>query len=146
MQADRKLTTIISAPTLTTDDKQAIIQELQKIAGADKGDILKNFLTTLAENNRLGVLEAVCEKFGTLMGAHRGEIDLIINSAQVGFIYLGNLLRGVGKLNDSQELDNKTISRLEKAIAKSEFSQGEKLKVIANVSIPGIFYREKVPC
>ena len=55
-------------------------------------------------------------------------------------------MRGVGKLNDSQELDNKTISRLEKAISKSEFSQGKKLKVIANVSIPGIFYREKVPC
>jgi len=85
LKNDRKLTTIIGAPTLTTSDKQEIVAELQKLAGgADKGDILKNFLNTLAENNRLGALEGVCEKFGTLMGAHRGELELNITSAQVG--------------------------------------------------------------
>ena len=84
LKNDRKLTTIIGAPTLTTADKQEVVNELQKLAGgADKGDILKNFLSTLAENNRLGTLEGVCEKFGTLMGAHRGELELNITSAQV---------------------------------------------------------------
>lgn len=34
---------------------------------------------------------------------------------------------------DEQELDAKTISRLEKAVAKSEFSQGKKLKIVAKV-------------
>ena len=88
LQADRKLTTIISAPTLTPADKQMIVGELQKIAGgADKGDILKNFLATLAENNRLGVLGGVCDKFATLMGAHRGEMELNITSAQVCFFF-----------------------------------------------------------
>jgi F-type H+-transporting ATPase subunit O len=53
------------------------------VAGSDKGDILKNFLNTLAENNRLGLLEGVVDKFATLMSAHRGEIELIITSAQV---------------------------------------------------------------
>ncbi|BCR88293.1 F1F0 ATP synthase subunit 5 [Aspergillus chevalieri] len=115
LKNDRKLTTIIGAPTLTTADKQEIVAELQKLAGgADKGDILKNFLNTLAENNRLGALEGVCEKFGTLMGAHRGELELNITSAQ--------------------DLDNKTISRLEKAVSKSEYSQGKKLKVVTNVN------------
>lgn len=33
-----------------------------------------------------------------------------------------------------QELDSKTISRLEKAVAKSEYSQGKKLKVVTKVS------------
>lgn len=33
-----------------------------------------------------------------------------------------------------QELDAKTISRLEKAVAKSEFSQGKKLKVVTKVN------------
>ncbi|RAK97231.1 F1F0 ATP synthase subunit 5 [Aspergillus ibericus CBS 121593] len=114
LKADRKLTTIISAPTLTASDKQQIVQELQKVAGgADKGDILKNFLATLAENNRLGLLEGICEKFATLMGAHRGEIELNITSAQ--------------------ELDTKTVNRLEKAVSKSEYSQGKKLKVITKV-------------
>lgn len=83
LKADQKLIKILGAPTLSNADKQQIIAELQKVAGADKADILKNFLVTLAENNRLGVLEGVCEKFGTLMSAHRGEIELNITSAQV---------------------------------------------------------------
>lgn len=32
-----------------------------------------------------------------------------------------------------QELDAKTLTRLEKAVAKSEYSQGQKLKVVAKV-------------
>lgn len=83
LKADPKLVTILGAPTLSQADKQEIIKELHKLAGADKGDILKNFLQTLAENNRLGSLEGVCEKFNTLMGAHRGEVELNITSAQV---------------------------------------------------------------
>ncbi|KAL2785734.1 ATP synthase delta subunit-domain-containing protein [Aspergillus keveii] len=114
LKADSKLTGILSTPTLTVSDKQAIVTELQKVAGADKGDILKNFLATLAENNRLGLLGGVCEKFAALMSAHRGEIELIITSAQ--------------------ELDNKTLNRLEKAVSKSEFSQGKKLKVVPKVN------------
>lgn len=113
LKADPKLTGIISTPTLTVADKQTIVTELQKVA-ADKGDIVKNFLGTLAENNRLGLLNEVVEKFGALMSAHRGEIELVITSAQ--------------------ELDNKTINRLEKAVAKSEFSQGKKLKVVPKVN------------
>ncbi|KAJ5671028.1 ATP synthase subunit 5, partial [Penicillium longicatenatum] len=114
IKADKKLTTILGAPTLSNADKAQIVQELQKVAGADKADILKNFLETLAENNRLGSLEGVCEKFGTLMSAARGEIELSITSAQ--------------------DLDTKTISRLEKAVAKSEYSQGKKLKVVTKVN------------
>jgi F-type H+-transporting ATPase subunit O len=47
---------------------------------------VKNFLTTLAENNRLGALEGVCEKFGQLMSAHKGEVELIVTSAAVSEI------------------------------------------------------------
>ncbi|KAL4968523.1 F1F0 ATP synthase subunit 5 [Aspergillus stella-maris] len=114
LKADPKLEGIISTPTLSNADKQAIVTELQKVAGADKGDLLKNFLGTLAENNRLGLLSEVVEKFTTLMSAHRGEIELVITSAQ--------------------ELDNKTLNRLEKAVSKSEFSQGKKLKVVSQVN------------
>ncbi|KAJ5925058.1 ATP synthase subunit 5 [Penicillium verhagenii] len=114
IKADKKLVTILNAPTLTNADKAQIVQELQKVAGADKADILKNFLQTLAENNRFGSLEGVCEKFAVLMSAARGEIELSITSAQ--------------------ELDTKTINRLEKAVAKSEFSQGKKLKIVTKVN------------
>ena len=57
------------------------------MGGADKGDTVKNFLKTLADNNRLGLLQGVCEKFGTLMGAARGEVDLTVTSAQVTLFY-----------------------------------------------------------
>ncbi|KAB8067618.1 ATP synthase delta subunit-domain-containing protein [Aspergillus leporis] len=112
-KADRRLTGLISAPTLTGSDKSLIIQELQKVTG-DKGDVIKNFLVTLAENNRLGLLEGICEKFATLMGAHRGEIELNITSAQ--------------------DLDKKSITRIEKAVSQSPLSQGKKLKVVTKVN------------
>ncbi|CAG8294718.1 unnamed protein product [Penicillium salamii] len=114
LKADKKLVNILGAPTLSNADKKSIVEELAKVAGADKAGIVQNFLETLAENNRLGSLNGVCEKFGTLMGAHRGEIDLNITSAQ--------------------ELDAKTLTRLEKAVSKSEYSQGQKLKVVAKVN------------
>ncbi len=81
---DPKLPQILTVPTLTPSDKSQIVQELQKHTGSlDKADTVKNFLKTLADNNRLGILEGVCEKFTTLMGAARGEVDLTITSASV---------------------------------------------------------------
>ena len=81
---DAKLSTILHAPSLSTSDKQQIVQELTKHIGQqDKEGVVKNFLSTLAENNRLGVLEGVVEKFGVLMGAHRGEVELTVTSAAV---------------------------------------------------------------
>lgn len=60
------------------------MQELQKhLGGADKDGVVKNLLTTLAENNRLGALKGIVEKFGVLMGAHRGEVELTVTSAAV---------------------------------------------------------------
>lgn len=65
------------------------------MGGVDKGDTVKNFLKTLAENNRLGILEGVCEKFTVLMGAARGEVDLTVTSAAVSTT-TGAGLRGEG--------------------------------------------------
>jgi hypothetical protein len=87
---DPKLGTILQAPTLSASDKSQIITELQKHAGSG-GDVIKQFLQTLAENNRLGVLERVCEKFAVLMSAHKGEVEMIVTSAAVSF------LSGVGE-------------------------------------------------
>lgn len=80
---DAKLNEVLHAPSLTPADKQGIVKELEKHISADKEGLVKNFLTTLAENNRLGVLEGVTEKFAVLMGAHRGEIELVVTSAAV---------------------------------------------------------------
>ncbi|KAI9885094.1 MAG: ATP synthase F0 subcomplex subunit OSCP atp5 [Watsoniomyces obsoletus] len=111
---DHKLPAILAAPTLTPSDKSQIVQELIKhtgLGGTDKNnETIRNFLKTLAENNRLGVLQGVCEKFGTLIGVHRGEVELVVTSAA--------------------PLDNRTLSRLESAISKSDLvGPGKKLKV-----------------
>lgn len=83
-QKDEKLATIMTAPTLSAEDKSQIIAELQKHTGAtDKSNTVKHFLETLAENNRLSLLKGVCEKFVELMGAARGEVELTITSATV---------------------------------------------------------------
>src|SRR5271156_2361416 len=69
---------------MTEGDKSQIVAELEKhTGGTDKGGTVKNFLNTLAENNRLGILENVCDNFEKLMSAHRGEIELTITSAAV---------------------------------------------------------------
>lgn len=84
LKQDPKLNTLIGAPTLKAEDKAQIVAELDKqTGGADKSGTVKNFLNTLAENNRLGLLEGVCEKFAELTSASKGEIELRITSAQV---------------------------------------------------------------
>lgn len=81
---DSKLSEILAAPSLSPSDKSQIIAEIQKSIGVqDKGDTVKNFLQTLAENNRLSVLEGAAEKFGVLMSAYKGEVELVVTSAAV---------------------------------------------------------------
>ncbi|KAL8820589.1 MAG: hypothetical protein Q9191_007485 [Dirinaria sp. TL-2023a] len=112
---DAKLQSILGAPTLTQSDKSQIVQELQRHMGSiDKGETVKNFLKTLADNNRLGILEGICEKFDVLMGAAKGELELVVQSAS--------------------KLEPKMLQRLESAVAKSEYSQGKKLKVVTKIN------------
>lgn len=110
----------MSAPTLSAADKSQVVQELQKtMAVQDKDNTIKNFLQTLAENNRLSVLEGVCEKFSTLMSAARGEVEMTITSAA--------------------PLENKMVKQLETAVSKSQYiGQGQKLKVVPKVSSRGV--------
>jgi F-type H+-transporting ATPase subunit O len=106
---DPKLTQVLSTPRLSAEDKSAIVVELNKSTGVSVATV-KNFLETLAENNRLGHLQGVCERFRELMSAERGEVEMVITSAE--------------------RLDNKTLSQLETAVSKSSYvGPGKKLKV-----------------
>jgi F-type H+-transporting ATPase subunit O len=91
------------------------VAELTKhTGGADKDNVVKNFLSTLAEHNRLGALEQVAENFGKLISAHKGEVELIVTSAA--------------------PLDQKILKQLETAVGKSQYvGQGKKLKVVPKV-------------
>jgi F-type H+-transporting ATPase subunit O len=115
VEKDAKLSTILQAPTLSAADKSSIVAELAKQAGASNTATVKNFLDALAENNRLGLLKGVCEKFTEIMSAARGEVEMKVVSAQA--------------------LDNKTLNRLETAVSKSSYvGQGKKLKVTNEVN------------
>ena len=84
VEKDPKLATILAAPTLTAADKSAIVTELEKhLAAGAPSEAVRNFLRTLAENNRLGLLGEICDKFGQLVSAARGEVELTVTSAQV---------------------------------------------------------------
>lgn len=84
LKNEPRLQGLIGAPTLTQSDKAEIVAELEKhTGGADKSGTVKNFLSTLAVNNRLGLLEGAAEKFGELISAGKGELELRIVSAQV---------------------------------------------------------------
>jgi len=86
----------------------------------DKTQTLQHFLETLAENNRLSLLDGVCEKFGTLMSAAKGEVEMVITSAS--------------------PLDQKVVKQLEGVVSKSQYvGQGKKLKVVPKVSEQPLF-------
>ncbi|KAI9802490.1 MAG: ATP synthase F0 subcomplex subunit OSCP atp5 [Sarcosagium campestre] len=116
---DVKLPAILAAPSLTANDKSQIIAELSKQAmggsNAQPPETIRNFLKTLADNNRLNVLQGVCEKFEQLIGVYRGEVECVVTSAS--------------------QLDAKTISRLEAAVSKSaHIGAGKKLKLTNKVN------------
>ncbi|KAF7542473.1 hypothetical protein G7Z17_g11544 [Cylindrodendrum hubeiense] len=114
LKKDPKLATILRAPTLSSEDKSAIVEELVKQSGSST-ETVKNFLNTLAENNRLGLLPGVTEKFATLISAARGEVEVTVTSAQ--------------------PLDRRTLNRLEAAVSKSAYiGAGQKLKVTNTVN------------
>ncbi|EKJ71039.1 hypothetical protein NXS19_000369 [Fusarium pseudograminearum] len=114
IEKDPKLVAVLRTPTLADADKKAIVDELVKQINT-KDETVKNFLSTLAENNRLGLIPGVVDKFSTIISAARGEVELTVTSAQA--------------------LDKRTLSRLETAVAKSSYvGQGKKLKVTNEVN------------
>ncbi|RKF81242.1 ATP synthase subunit 5, mitochondrial [Golovinomyces cichoracearum] len=125
-QKDPKLSKILQAPSLSAGDKSAIIDELQKrIGDSGRGDTVRNFMKTLAEYNRLGLLQSVCEKFGKLISAARGEVEATVISATEA------------TNNDiNKPLDSKSLSRLETAVSKSSFiGEGRKLRIKNTVKL-----------
>jgi F-type H+-transporting ATPase subunit O len=76
--------------------------------------ILTNLLLVLSENGRLASAPKVFADFNTLMSAYRGELEVIVTSAE--------------------QLDSKALSRLEKALKGTEVAQGKTLKISNRVN------------
>ncbi|KAK9333735.1 OSCP/delta subunit of ATPase [Lipomyces starkeyi] len=112
LDKDPDVSGILSNPALSASDKKIVVETLSKSVSVPT---VANLLAVLAENNRLGLLSEVIEKFDTLMSAYKGEVEATITSAA--------------------PLDSKILSRIESAISKSQFvGAGKKLKVSNRVN------------
>ncbi|KAK9488235.1 OSCP/delta subunit of ATPase [Lipomyces starkeyi] len=112
LDKDADVSGILSNPALSASDKKIVVETLSKSVSVPT---VANLLAVLAENNRLGLLSEVIEKFNTLMSAYKGEVEATITSAA--------------------PLDSKILSRIESAISKSHFvGAGKKLKVSNKVN------------
>ncbi|VDP59568.1 unnamed protein product [Heligmosomoides polygyrus] len=67
-------------PTLKGSKKKIVMQAIAQKLALSKESI--NFLGLLAENRRLGRLEAVVGSFESIMSAHKGELFVQVTSAE----------------------------------------------------------------
>ncbi|CAF0892732.1 unnamed protein product [Brachionus calyciflorus] len=76
---EKGLNDLLRNPLLTKEQRQNAVNELATKRNANK--VTVNTLSLLAENGRLGRLEGVAKAFGTLMSAHRGEVQAKVTTA-----------------------------------------------------------------
>merc|ERR1711997_380207 len=80
MKTDAKFAQFLLDPTIKNTLK------VDGLSGAGKklgfNELTTNLLFALAENNRVGYLDAVVSSFGSLMAAHRGEVVCSVTTAK----------------------------------------------------------------
>ena len=97
-------------PTLSATERTSA---LSTILPSSASPILTNLLSVLSENGRLASAPKVFADFSTLMSAYRGELEVVVTSAE--------------------PLDAKSTQRIEKALKGTEIVQGKTLKVVNRV-------------
>ena len=97
---------------MTASERQ---KGLQSILGSSSSPILLNLLSVLSENGRLSSASKVFADFNSLMAAYRGELEVIVTSAEA--------------------LDSKSMSRLEKALKGAQLAEGKTLKINNRVGL-----------
>ena len=78
------LNAFVSNPLLSSKERATGLESLYK-AGSPKGtvnDITKNLLAVLSENGRLAETPAVIEEFNALVAKYKGELEIVVTSAQ----------------------------------------------------------------
>lgn len=98
-------------PTLSAAERA---KALSGLVPSSSSPILLNLLTVLSENGRLGSAEKVFADFHSLIAAYRGELEVIVTSAE--------------------PLDSKSLSRVEKALKSTQAASGKSLKITNRVS------------
>lgn len=113
IKGDPQLKNALTNPSLTKDDRVAIAKSVANDLSLDK--TTANFLTVLAENNRLGNFSSVFQKFVLLNDAYNGVVEAKVTSAK--------------------PLESKILKRLQTSIGKSSFvGEGKTLKLTNQVN------------
>lgn len=113
IEQDSKVKSILANPALSRDDRVSVAQIIASNLKLDK--TLGNFLSVLAENNRLSEVQPIYQQFATLNDAYEGVVEAKVTSAK--------------------PLDSKILRRLQSAISKSSFvGEGKTLKLTNEVS------------
>lgn len=113
VQQDAKVGEFLTNPTLSKDDRAMVISTIGSKLSLDK--TVTNFLSVLAENNRLAELDNIYAKFAVLKDADQGIVEAKITSAK--------------------PLDSKILKKLQTAISKSLFvGEGKTLQVANDVN------------
>ncbi|OCF33489.1 ATP synthase F1, delta subunit [Kwoniella heveanensis CBS 569] len=108
---DAKVSAFIQNPTLSASERSSA---LSSVVPSGSSPILLNLLTVLSENGRLSSAPKVFADFNSLIAAYRGELEVVVTSAE--------------------PLDNKALNRLDKALKDTEIAKGKTLKVVNRVS------------
>jgi F-type H+-transporting ATPase subunit O len=90
LDSDAKLSSIVVNPALTSKEKTDIVQLLTQTGGGgvESSKAVKNLLGVMAENGRLGHLDGVVTAFEKMMRAHKGEVEVVVTSAQVFLFFI----------------------------------------------------------
>lgn len=116
VETDSKVTTVLSDPSLSSDDKKKVVDALAAGSKADK--TLTNFFQVLADNNRLPLIGEIINQFDILSKAHYGKVSATVTSAAA--------------------LDKKILNRLQTAIGGSSFVGKSKTLELVNKVNPDI--------
>lgn len=113
IQEDARVNQILLNPSLTKTDRVTAVKAVSEALKLDK--TVTNFLSVLAENNRLSHFKHIYEKYGLLNDAFKGVVEAKVTSAKA--------------------LDSKILKRLQTSIAKSSFvGEGKTLKLTNDIN------------
>ncbi|KAI8347790.1 OSCP/delta subunit of ATPase, partial [Mortierella sp. GBAus27b] len=116
VEKDNKLREFLENPTINRIEKKSGVQKL--LSAGKYSDLTKNFFDTLAENGRLNDTVKIIDSYGSLMSAHRGEVQVTITSAK--------------------ELDIKDVNKVKGFLAKSAFVSAKQTLIVSNKVNPAI--------
>jgi F-type H+-transporting ATPase subunit O len=85
LRTDPKLQSVVVNPALSHQEKMDVVQLLTLTGGggAEATKSIRNLLEVMSENGRLGRLDDVVNDFERITRAYKGEVDVIVTSAQV---------------------------------------------------------------